>query len=168
MTELLQDGQVTRYLDHWSDPPYTADKSAAWVTAITAASDAIAWAIEAVEDGAYIGNTGLDAINLVDRRCSWGLWIAPPDRWGRGYGTEACRLAVGHALGALRLHKVTLEVYAGNERARRAYERAGFVVEGTRRRHHWDGERLIDVTEMAVFADSALRDASRSGLHSPL
>ncbi len=154
MTELLQDASVTQHLDHWALPPYTIDKALGWIT--TDSPAAIEWAIECRSDGAYIGNTGLNRIDELNRRCSWGIWIGPPERWGHGYGTEACRLAVRYAFSELRLEKVTLEVYAGNERARRAYLRAGFVSEGVRRRHHWNGSELVDVEEMAVFADSPL------------
>ena len=156
MTELLQDERVTRYLDHWSDTPYTMERSLEFVTHVASSSDSVGWVVDALEDGAYIGNTSLDSINAADRVCSWGIWLGPPDRWGRGYATEACMLAVEHAFTTLGLHKVVLDVYAGNAAARRAYEKAGFVSEGVRRRHHWDGSRFVDVELMAVFDDNPL------------
>ncbi len=53
-----------------------------------------------------------------------------PDGRDRGLGTEATRLIVGYGFERLGLHRVSLEVYAFNPRARRAYEKAGFRAEG--------------------------------------
>jgi RimJ/RimL family protein N-acetyltransferase len=156
MTALLQDSRVIEHLDRWAWPPYTIDKAVAWIEGTAGPGTNVSWAIECLADGAYIGNTGLDRLDTDNRRCSWGIWIAPPDRWGHGYGSEACTLAIGHAFSALGLEKVILDVYAGNDRARHVYEKAGFAVEGFRRRHHWNGRELIDLEEMAVFADNPL------------
>jgi RimJ/RimL family protein N-acetyltransferase len=154
MAELLADPLVVEHLDQWSRPPYTEDMAMAWLTTDTLAT--VRWAIETCDDGAYIGNTGLHGIDHLNRHCSFGIWIGPPALWGRGYGTEACMLAVEYAFTQLAMEKVLLEVYAGNQRGRRAYEKAGFTTEGMLRRHHWNGGRLVDVAVMAVFADDQL------------
>jgi RimJ/RimL family protein N-acetyltransferase len=50
------------------------------------------------------------------------------------------------------LHRISLEVFAFNPRARRAYEKAGFVVEGVLRDAlYWDGE-WVDSIAMSVLA----------------
>jgi RimJ/RimL family protein N-acetyltransferase len=74
-----------------------------------------------------------------------------PSGQGRGLGTEATRLLLGYAFEHLPLHRIELEVYAFNPRARRAYEKAGFVVEGRRRDALlYDGER-VDAIVMSVL-----------------
>ncbi len=66
-----------------------------------------------------------------------------PGTFGRGFGTEATRLILGHGFETLGLHRISLEVYAFNPRARRAYEKAGFVAEGVLRDALlWEGERV--------------------------
>jgi RimJ/RimL family protein N-acetyltransferase len=117
-----------------------------------------------VADGAYIGGTGLHDIDHHNRHCAWGIWIGPPQRWGRGYGTEACMLSVEYAFRHLAMEKVSLHVYEGNDRARRSYEKAGFVSEGTLRRHFWRDGELIDVEMMAAFRDNPLY-AQRIAIH---
>ncbi|MDQ2960288.1 MAG: GNAT family N-acetyltransferase [Candidatus Dormibacteraeota bacterium] len=151
----LADERVVRYLDHWSRGPYSMSRARQWVTSATPETVRV-WAIECCDDGALIGSTGLDSIDLQNRRCSWGIWTGPPDRWGRGYGTEACMLSVEHAFRTLGLSKVSLSVWAGNDRARRAYEKAGFTSEGVLRRHYLLDGALVDVEVMAVFADNPL------------
>jgi diamine N-acetyltransferase len=49
---------------------------------------------------------------------------------GRGIGGLALREVLGVAFGTLLAHRVWLDVYADNERARRVYRRLGFVEEG--------------------------------------
>jgi RimJ/RimL family protein N-acetyltransferase len=72
---------------------------------------------------------------------------------GRGLGTEAIRLMLGHAFDIVGLHRVELEVYAFNPRARHVYEQVGFVYEGTKRQAlRWQGE-WIDTQVMAMLAD---------------
>jgi RimJ/RimL family protein N-acetyltransferase len=154
MAHLLADPRVVANLEHWAQPPYTVEQASAWLAAELPGT--VRWAIESLEDGAYIGNTGLDSIDHHNRHCSWGIWIGPPERWGRGCGTEACILAVEYAFRHLAMEKVCLYVYAGNDRARRVYARAGFGSEGTCRRHFWRDGELIDVEMMAVFSDNPL------------
>jgi RimJ/RimL family protein N-acetyltransferase len=59
---------------------------------------------------------------------------------GRGIGTFAMRWVVAHAFDTLAAHRIWLDVVESNAVARRLYERAGFVHEGTYR----DGYREID------------------------
>ena len=152
--ELLADPRVVSFLAQWSHGPYSVEQARAWIA--TDLPGSVRWALECVADGAYIGGIGLHDIDHHNRHCSWGIWIAPPERWGHGYGTEACMLSVEYAFRYLAMEKVYLYVYSGNDRARRSYEKAGFTSEGVRRRHFWRDGELIDVEMMAVFRDHPL------------
>jgi RimJ/RimL family protein N-acetyltransferase len=154
VAELLADPRVVANLAQWSHGPYSLEKARSWIT--TESPNEIHWAVECIADSAFVGVTGFHAIDHHNRHCGWGIWIGPPDRWGRGYGTEACMLAVEYAFRHLAMEKVCLDVYAGNDRARRCYEKAGFVSEGIKRRHYWRDGQLIDVELMAVFRDHPL------------
>jgi RimJ/RimL family protein N-acetyltransferase len=154
VAELLADRRVVANLAQWSHGPYSVEQARTWLT--TETPDAVLWAIECIADGVLLGTTGFHAIDHRNRHCGWGIWIGPPERWGHGYGTEACMLSVEYAFRYLAMEKVCLDVYAGNDRARRAYEKAGFVSEGINRRHYWRDGELIDVEMMAVFRDHPL------------
>jgi RimJ/RimL family protein N-acetyltransferase len=106
----------------------------------------------------------LHQINHRNRNCEWGIWIGPPERWNQGFGTEACRLAVGYAFDHMAMEKVSLDIYEGNDRARRAYQKAGFATEGILRRHYWLGGRLVDVEIMSVFRDHPLYASGGQGI----
>ncbi|GHE62210.1 hypothetical protein GCM10017771_85520 [Streptomyces capitiformicae] len=62
------------------------------------------------------------------------------------------RLTVGHAFERLGLHRVSLEVFTHNPRARRAYEKAGFVAEGIERQTLWQDGEWIDAVRMSILA----------------
>lgn len=153
IARLLADPQVSLGLAGWARRPYSEADAAAFIAADSSSAETFTWAIEAIEDDELIGVTGLHGLDWENRNCGWGIWIAPPQRWGRGYGTEACTLCVRYAFWELAMAKVVLSVYEGNQRARRCYEKAGFSVEGVRRRQTWREGRWLDETLMAVFSD---------------
>jgi RimJ/RimL family protein N-acetyltransferase len=155
----LADPEVVRYLADWALIPYGPREALAFVHAPK--PDAVGWTIECRADGKPIGATGLHRINHRNRNCEWGIWVGPPDRWNQGFGTEACRLAVAYAFDHLAMEKVSLDVYEGNERARHAYEKAGFAREGLLRRHMWLNGRLADVEIMSVFRDHPLYSSAQ-------
>ena len=84
-------------------------------------------------DGRCIGTIRLHGIVAADRRARLAIGIFDHRFWSRGYGSEAIRLLPGYAFNAMRLHRVDLRVLAYNTRAIRAYERCGFVREGSER-----------------------------------
>ncbi|UXY31906.1 GNAT family N-acetyltransferase [Streptomyces sp. HUAS TT20] len=86
----------------------------------------------------------------VDESCGFRICLVP-GTYGRGLGTEATRLIVG-GFEKLGLHRISLEVYVFNPRARRVYEKVGFVAEGVLRDALlWEGER-VDATVMSIPA----------------
>lgn len=59
-------------------------------------------------------------------------------RPGRGIGSLALRWSIAWAFEQRGAHRITLDVVETNDRARRLYERAGFVYEGTYRHGYRD------------------------------
>jgi RimJ/RimL family protein N-acetyltransferase len=79
------------------------------------------------------------------------IWVGAQYR-DRGLGTEALRLALRFAFDDLDLHKVFLRVLDYNRRARRLYEKCGFVVEG-----HLREEMQVDGTWHMLLYMGVLR-----------
>ncbi len=107
-------------------------------------------------DGRPIGTAGLHEVDLEAGNAAFGIAIGEEADRGHGYGTDALRAICDFGFGSLRLERIHLDVYAGNERARRSYERAGFVLEGTQRRAHFSDGRFVDVHRMAQLRDEWL------------
>lgn len=101
-----------------------------------------------------IGTAGLSSINPAHRTAELGIGIGEHDCWGKGYGTEATRLVLDYAFTMLGLNNVMLRVFSYNERAIRAYTRAGFQEIGRRREAQRVGDRAYDV----IFMDCLARD----------
>ena len=58
---------------------------------------------------------------------------------------------MGHAFGGLGLHRIALSVFAFNERAIRAYQSVGFVIEGRAREAIWRDGRWWDEISMSLL-----------------
>lgn len=150
----IADPDVAQNLAWWSWNPYGLDDAREWLRRRD--PDEVRWAIEIKDGGRFIGGTGLRLIDRRSRNCQWGIWTAPPEVWGQGYGTEACVLATRFAFDHLGMEKVWLSVLEGNARGRRAYEKAGYRVEGTLPRDTLADGRLVTVHVMSAFRDDPL------------
>ena len=67
----------------------------------------------------------------------------------RGLGSEAVRQLIAHGFSQLKLHRISLHVFANNQRAIRAYEKNGFVREGLLRQAARVDGQWLDVVCMA-------------------
>jgi RimJ/RimL family protein N-acetyltransferase len=109
--------------------PMTRDEASQWVQRLQGQS--YAWVLET--DGAFIGEIRLDRVDARDRRASMAIGIYDPAYLSRGLGTQAIKRLTEHAFDVMRLHRIAIRVLAYNQRAIRAYEKCGFVVEGRER-----------------------------------
>ncbi len=98
-----------------------------------------------------VGEVVLNDWDEDNESCGFRTLIGAAGR-GRGLGTEATRLIVEHGLTKMGMHRITLEVYDFNPRARRVYEKVGFVYEGTGREALRFDDEWIDVHFMAILA----------------
>lgn len=97
--------------------------------------------IRALADDRLIGVIGV--MPFWTHRDAWlFIGIGEPEYWGKGFGSDAMRAMLRYAFHELNLERVTLGVFDYNARARRTYEKLGFVHEGGLRGHlHRDGQR---------------------------
>ena len=104
-----------------------------------------------LDDGRPIGAADLRDIDLENGHADFGIVIGEKGEWNRGYGTEALEALCDFGFGQLRLERIALDVYAGNKRAQRSYEKAGFQLEGTLRHGHFSDGQFIDVLRMSLL-----------------
>ena len=112
---------------------------------------AMAMAVHERSTDRLIGSCAFSQLDGENGSALYHITIGESDAWGRGYGTEATRLMVDHAFGALNLHRIALFVFEFNERAVRAYRRCGFVVEGRSRESIWRDGRWWDELAMSIL-----------------
>jgi diamine N-acetyltransferase len=109
--------------------------------------------IEICQDQVWtpIGNCNFNNIDWRVRSAELGIFIGEKQLWNQGYGTETMRVLVRYGMQMLNLNRIMLEVYATNLRAIRAYEKAGFVLEGRKRQGMYKNGKYIDVLLMSVL-----------------
>lgn len=105
-------------------------------------------------DGALVGRVALsNVVRGAWQSCTIGYYV-DASRWGRGYATEAVRLAVSFALDHEGLHRVQGAVMPRNAASVRVLEKAGFRDEGYA--HHylqingvWEDHHIFAITREA-------------------
>ncbi len=100
-----------------------------------------------------IGSCGLHGIDYVNGISEFGIAIGDKRYWNKGYGTEATKLILDYAFNILNLKNVMLYVFAYNERAQRAYEKAGFKLIGRRREARLMNGTYYDIVMMDCVAN---------------
>ena len=149
LMELLGDPEGNRLTG--THARFTAEQARQWYASRGEHDDRLDLAIVDRASGEYAGEAVLNDLDRDNRSCGFRIGLRP-GFLDRGLGSEATRLIVAYALDTVRLHRIELEVYAFNPRARRVYERAGFVHEGTKRQAlRWAGE-WVDAELMAILA----------------
>ena len=103
-------------------------------------------------DDAPLGSCGLFELDLRNGSAGLGITIGRAEDRGQGYGTDVLNAILAFGFGQLRLERIWLDVYATNPRARRIYERVGFVHEGTLRHAAFREGRSLDIDRMAILA----------------
>ncbi|GIH19227.1 GNAT family N-acetyltransferase [Rugosimonospora africana] len=124
-----------------------------WYGGLAVHDDRLDLAIVEQGSDTYVGEVVLNELDADNLSCGFRILLAGPRHFGRGLGTEAARLMLAHAFESVGLHRVELEVYGFNPRARHVYEKVGFVTEGAKRQAlRWDGA-WVDAYMMAILAD---------------
>lgn len=106
--------------------------------------------IRTLADDKPIGLTGF-WVNWNNQSAWFWIGIGEADYRSKGYGTDTTRLMINYGFRELGLYRIGLGVFAYNVRAKRAYEKAGFVTEGIARSALYrDGQRH-DIYSMAIL-----------------
>ncbi|HEX5997109.1 MAG TPA: GNAT family protein [Jiangellales bacterium] len=141
-------GSVSNSADLGVPPPLESSRD--WYGSRGATDDRLDLAVVDKSTRRVVGEVVLNCWDPPARSVSFRTLIGPQGR-GRGLGTEATRLLVGYAFDELRMHRVGLEVFDFNPRARHVYEKVGFVHEGTRRHALCFDGGWIDAHDMSIL-----------------
>jgi len=102
-------------------------------------------------DDRPIGEVMLVDLDRRNGSAQLGIFIGESGNWGKGYGTDAVNAIVDFGFAELRLERIWLNVWTENARARRAYEKAGFVREGTVRHDRYESGSYTSGDLMAIL-----------------
>ena len=101
-------------------------------------------------DGAAVGGASLFNFDSLARHAEAGINLLPAAR-GRGVGTAAIVQLVEFGFVRRNLRRIHLQAIASNTAAIRAYEKAGFVIEGRQRQHAWVRGGYEDIVLMGIL-----------------
>lgn len=124
-----------RYLEAHSQPTY----------------DVCDFAVDRKDTGKMIGGASLGSTSPENRSAILGIALGDKSCWDKGFGTDTMRAICRFGFETMNLHRIELEVYAPNVRARTVYERVGFQVEGCRRQANYKFGQYQDVIVMGLL-----------------
>lgn len=101
-------------------------------------------------DGEVVGSIGLFDFDDLARHAEVGVALRSESR-GKGIGTAAISQIVEFGFVRCNLRRLHLQAISSNLAAIRAYEKAGFVIEGRQREHAWVRGRYEDIVVMGIL-----------------
>ena len=101
-------------------------------------------------NGDAVGSVSLFDFDELARHAEVGIAMVAESR-GKGIGTKAISQIVEFAFVRCNLRRIHLQAIASNLGAIRAYEKAGFVIEGRQREHAWVRGRYEDIVIMGLL-----------------
>ena len=105
---------------------FTEEMHNHWMDTKVADGEVVQFIICLAESGKSIGSVYFRDIDYEKKEAEYGIFIGEDEERGKGYGSEAARLALEYAFLELKLNSVFLRVFADNSAAVRSYKSAGF------------------------------------------
>ncbi|MFC4639727.1 GNAT family N-acetyltransferase [Deinococcus hohokamensis] len=129
--------------------PSTLEQVQGLVSAAAAPLGAPGWVQRAVVDGDVL--LGDVALNTQGQQAELGVTLARAAQ-GQGYAREAIQAVLGHAFGALQLHRVHAAIDPRNEAVARLLTRLGFRHEGIARLAYFHRGEWTDEARYGLLA----------------
>jgi len=149
----INDPEILRYLESGIPYPLTFNEELKWFEAVSAFKDSYRFAVEAIAEGLYIGDCGINSVDWKNSVASAVIFIGSKAYRGRGYGTEAMQILMAFAFNQMNINKLRLNVYSFNEQALRSYEKCGFKREGLLRQEIFRDGRYYDTIVMGILRE---------------
>ena len=109
------------------------------------------FAIVKADDNQPIGSIEFLELESTHRTATLCIFIGDESNCGKGLGSEALRLALRYAFDVLNLNNIDLKVYSFNQRAVKAYTKAGFKEYGRRCQAYYLNGSYHDVIYMEIL-----------------
>lgn len=115
-------------------------------------SESVGFSIELIETEEFVGHVTLFERDPINQSATLAI-VLGPEFHGRGYGSDAVRLATKYGFLQLGLNRIELQTWAFNTRGIASYTKAGFAEEGRRREAVFFNGRRHDQVIMAILKD---------------
>ncbi len=150
--ELASDPEVTRFFS-WG-PYHDQSEAVAWLATLPQRrANGIALELAIVDpDDWVIGVIAVLEVSRRDRRAVVGIWLGQA-YWGTGASAESEALLAYLVFEPLRMERLGAWVDVRNPRSQRAFERIGYVREGTLRAWHRHGDERRDLVAYSLLRE---------------
>lgn len=138
--------------------PVSEHEHSLWYENIIERQDCLFFAVETLPAEiapVHIGNVWLWNIDTRHRKAELRVLIGEANGQNKGLGTEAISLLSQFAFKRMNLHKVYAYVLETNPRARKSFEKAGYLLEGELKQDRWQDDRYIDVALLSCLAPAS-------------
>ena len=139
----MNDPEITKYLESRFQKN-TIEKIKEYVSGFEKRNNDFLFMIIEKESGKHIGNIRLGPINKHHKFAEVGIMIGDKSSHGKGHGTEAIGILWKYAFEELGLHKLTAGCYSNNTASEKTFLKAGFQLEGKRKKHYKSGGGYVD------------------------
>lgn len=106
---------------------FTEEMHNHWLNTKVASGQVVQFIIRLKKSNEAIGSVYFRDIDYQKKEAEYGIFIGEDAQRGKGYGSEAAKLALEYAFLKLKLNSVFLRVFADNPAAIHSYQSAGFV-----------------------------------------
>jgi RimJ/RimL family protein N-acetyltransferase len=136
--------------------PLTLHEEEEWFESISGTQDTYKFAIEALENGRYIGGCSINDVDWKNSVATIGIFIGDKNYRGKGYGADAMGVLLKFIFLQMNINKVRLIVYSFNKNAIKMYEKMGFKVEGILRQEMYRDGAYHDKIAMGILREEFL------------
>jgi [ribosomal protein S5]-alanine N-acetyltransferase len=143
----MNDLDVTKYTES-RFIKHTIESVTDYVKAISGSSEDYFYGI--YEGKEHIGNIKLHT-NMHHRLGDLGIIVGDKSKWGCGYATEAINIVTKHGFNTLELHKISAGVYSNNLGSIKAFQKAGYEMEGLHKATYLSDGNYVDEIIMSKW-----------------
>lgn len=152
--EWFNDEEVCRYNSHHRFPNYDENMRDYYENVIKSRTNLIL-AICNKETDKHIGNIALENIDALNKSAEFAIIIGDKAQWGKGVGTEAGKLLVGHGFRELNLHRIYCGTSEDNKGMQKLAEALGFKEEGRARDGIFKGGLFKNVIYYSLLSNES-------------
>lgn len=151
MEECLKDSEVIKYTGSPTD--FNRELVIKWYNTRNEQVDRLDLAIVDKCNNNVVGEVVINDYNEVKHSMNYRILIGPKGR-NHGLGTEATTLILDYVFLNTDLKQLTLSVYAFNPRAKKVYEKAGFILDSVNEAELEFEGNMIDSLNMKLTQEN--------------
>ena len=135
----LNDSSINAFLEVRRNPPKSIEDLNIFINNCIESENDLLIGIFTKENK-HIGNIKI-LFNWENLRCEVGIIVGDKNFWGKGIATEGIRLVTNYSIKETNIKKIIAGLYKQNIGSQKAFEKAGFELEGIFKNYwYYNGE----------------------------